>query len=214
MAVKTRATEIDEATVEPGDAGTSDGAEDTESVEDTGPVEDSEASSNHSELRHVGTRWRRVLAYGVVPVLALLLAMAGGYVKWRGSTVHDSQLSGAQAVQAATEGTIAMLSYRPDTVERDLGAARDRLSGDFKDAYTSLVHDVVTPGSRQKQISAVASVPAAASVSASYEHAVVLLFVNQTVTMGSDPPTNTASRVRVTLDKVHDRWLISRFDPL
>ena len=59
-----------------------------------------------------------------------------------------------------------------------------------------------------------AAVPAAASVSAKGDHAVALLFVNQTVVVGSDAPTNTASSVRVTLDKVGGRWLISGFDPI
>src|SRR5690625_157611 len=181
VAGEVRASEIDEATIESRGAGTSDGAEDTEAVEG------SHASSNHSELRRVSAHWRRVLAFGIIPGLALLLAMVGGYVKWHGSTAHDSQLSGAQAVQAATDGTIAMLSYQADTVEQDLEAGRDRLSGDFRDSYTSLIHDVVIPGARQKKISTVASIPAAASVSASYDRAVVRLFVNQTVTMGSDP---------------------------
>jgi Mce-associated membrane protein len=73
---------------------------------------------------------------------------------------------------------------------------------------------VVIPGATQKQISAVATVPAAASVSATENHAVVLVFVNQTVTVGTGAPTDTASSVRVTLDKVADRWLISGFDPV
>jgi Mce-associated membrane protein len=72
----------------------------------------------------------------------------------------------------------------------------------------------VIPGATQRQISAVATVPAAAAVSATQTHAVVLLYVNQTTTMGSDSPTDTASRVKVTLEKVNDRWLISQFEPI
>ena len=119
-----------------------------------------------------------------------------------------------ESVQAAIDSTVALLSYRPDTVEKDLDAAKGRLTGTFLNAYTSLTHDVVIPGAKQKQISAVATVPAAASSSATPTHAVVLLFVDQTVTVGKDAPTNTASSVRVTLDKVDGRWLISQFDPV
>jgi Mce-associated membrane protein len=72
----------------------------------------------------------------------------------------------------------------------------------------------VIPGAKQKRISAMANVPAAASVSASANHAVVLVFVNQSTTIGDDAPTSTASSVRVTLDKVQSRWLISQFDPV
>ncbi|CDO88935.1 hypothetical protein AWC29_22040 [Mycobacterium triplex] len=54
----------------------------------------------------------------------------------------------------------------------------------------------------------------AASVSAATNHAVVLLFVNQTIVVGQDAPTSTASSVRVTLDRIGGRWLISQFDPV
>jgi Mce-associated membrane protein len=57
-------------------------------------------------------------------------------------------------------------------------------------------------------------VPAAGAVSATPDHAVVLLFVDQTVNVGNDPPTDTASAVRITLDKRGGRWLISQFDPI
>jgi Mce-associated membrane protein len=42
----------------------------------------------------------------------------------------------------------------------------------------------------------------------------VLLFVNQSVVIKDDAPTSTASTVRVTLDKIDGRWLISHFDPV
>ncbi len=185
----------------------------------TGDQETSiEAQSVHSSEsrsgRFTSVRWGKVVAYGVLPGLALTIAMGAGYLKWQGSSLGDSQRWAAETVRAATDSTVAMLSYRYDTVERDLGAARDRLTGQMKDSYTGLTHDVVIPGSKQKQISATATVPAAASVSASANHAVVLVFVDQTVTIGNDPPTNTASRVRVTLDKVGGRWLIAGFDPI
>ncbi len=51
-------------------------------------------------------------------------------------------------------------------------------------------------------------------MSASADHAEVLVFVNQTITVGNDPPTDTASSVRVTLDKIGGRWLISAFEPV
>jgi Mce-associated membrane protein len=156
----------------------------------------------------------RVIAFGILPGIVAVLALFAGYAKWHEANARDTQLGGAQAVQAAKDGTVALLGYQPDTVEKDLTAARDRLTGTFRDTYTSLTHDVVIPGAKQKHISAVASVPAAALVSASGQRAVVLVFVNQTTTIGNGAPTNTASSVRVTLNKVDNRWLISGFDPV
>ncbi|KWX66170.1 hypothetical protein [Mycobacterium sp. NAZ190054] len=161
-----------------------------------------------------GIAWSRVVAFAVLPALALVLALGAGYLKWRDNSVRNSEIAAATAVQAARDSTIALLSYKPDTVEEQLGAARELLTGEFRDDYTSLTNDVVIPGAKEQQISAVASVPAAASVSATPHEAVVLLFVNQTVSVGAAVPTDTASSVRVTLEKDGDRWLISKFDPV
>jgi Mce-associated membrane protein len=182
------------------------------------PSKESEDDRGGEESSPAKTRrkisFSRLVAFGVLPCLALLLAAAGGYLKWQSSSIRASQVSSIDSVTAAKDGTIAMLSYQPDTVEKDLDAARDRLTGTFKDSYTQLTHDMVIPGAKQRHISAVATVPAAASVSATAGHAVTLVFVNQTVVVGTDPPSATASSVRVMLDKVGDRWLISGFDPI
>jgi Mce-associated membrane protein len=168
----------------------------------------------HSEQDDRRVSWGRVLAYGVLPTVVLLLTIATGYAKWIHNSAQAADAARIESVRAATETAIAMLSYKPDTVEKDLAAARDRLSGSLKESYTSLIHDVVIPGSKAKQISTTANIAAAASVTASEHHAVVLVFVNQAITMGKSAPTNTASSVRMTLDKTDGKWLVSQFDPV
>jgi Mce-associated membrane protein len=158
--------------------------------------------------------WSRVVAYGLLPVVAVALAGGAGYLKWRDGTARQAQAARAESVQAAVDGTVALLSYRADTVDKDLNAAKSRMTGSFLEAYTKLTQDVVIPGAKQKQISAVATVPAAGAASATASHAVVLVFVNQTVIVGQSAPTSTASSVRVTLDKVNGHWLISQFEPV
>ncbi|HET6734245.1 hypothetical protein [Mycobacterium sp.] len=206
--------EVEQATDSAADESTV--GESTEKADE--PTEITEASSETTEPEKPKSRvnWPRVFAFGVLPGLALVLAMAAGFLKWQDNSVRDSQAARIEAVQAAKDTTIKMLSYKPDSVEQQLNDARNLLTGDFRDQYTSLINDVVIPGAKEKQITAVASVPeqGAASVSADPNHAVVLLFVNQTVVVGQDAPTDTASSVRVTLDKVDDRWLISKFDPV
>jgi Mce-associated membrane protein len=198
---------------------------DTEQVEDTA-VEESADTADDAENADESTeaaepekpkrkiQWARVVAFGVLPAIALLLALGAGYLKWMDNSVRNDESARDESIRAAKDSTIALLSYKPETVEQQLHAARDLLTGDFRDSYTSLTNDVVIPGAKQKQISAVATVPAAASVSANPRHAVVLVFVNQTVIVGQDAPTDTASSVRVTMDKVGDRWLIAKFDPV
>lgn len=161
-----------------------------------------------------GGRWVRVVACGLLPAAALLLAGGSGYLKWQYDSARAVSAAQTQSVAAAAESTIALLSYQPDTVDKQLTAARDRLTGAFRDSYGALIHDVVIPGAQQKHISAVATVPAAASVSASADHAVVLVFVDQSLIVGTDAPTSTASSVKVTLDKIGRQWLISDFAPV
>ncbi|MDT5145083.1 MAG: Mce-associated rane protein [Mycobacterium sp.] len=174
--------------------------------------QDSDGISRTKTKRRIN--WSQLVAYRILPGLALLLAVAAGFLKWQDSSVRESEVARIESVAAAKDSTIALLSYKPDSVEKDLGAAGQRLTGTFKESYTQLTHDVVIPGAKQKHISAVATVPAAASVSATPNHAVALVFVNQTAAVGTDAPTETASSVRVTLDKIDGRWLMSGFDPV
>jgi Mce-associated membrane protein len=179
-----------------------------------------EASTDEPEAQPGAERgrrpiaWSRVLAYGVLPAVALLLTAAAGYLKWVAGSADDLAQARAESVRAASEDAVALLSYKADSVERDLGAARERLTGEFKDAYTELTRQVVIPGAKEKHITAVAKVNSAAPVSVTPNHAVALLFVDQTVTVGGGAPTDTQPVIRVTLDKVNGRWLVSHFDPV
>jgi Mce-associated membrane protein len=158
--------------------------------------------------------WSRVIAFGVLPGLALLLALGAGYLRWVVGSTDDLTQARTDSVRAASEDATALLSYRADSADKDLTAARERLTGEFKEAYGALIHEVVIPGAKEKHISSIAKVSAASSVSASASHAVALLFVNQTVTVGDGAPTDTQPVIKVTLDKVDGRWLVSRFDPV
>ncbi len=178
-------------------------------VEDADDVVDI-AESAPDERR---PNWSRMISYGLLPGLAFLLAITAGWLKWQDSVVRDSENSRADIVAAATEATTVMLSYQADSVEQDLQAAQDRLTGTFKDSYTQLANDVVIPGARAQRISAVAQVPAAGAVSLTPKHAVALVFVNQTVVIGDEAPTDSSSVVRVSMDRAGDRWLVSGFEP-
>lgn len=181
-------------------------------VDETETVEEAEVSEPAKPKRQ--TDWSRIIAFAVLPALAFALAIGAGVLKFLDSGVRQSAIARAESVQAAKDSTVALLSYKPDTVEQQLTAAQDRLTGEFRGEYADLTKNVVIPGAKEKQISAVASVPGAASVSANPGEAVVLLAVNQTVTVGNGVPTDTASSVRITLDKIGDRWLISKFEPV
>jgi Mce-associated membrane protein len=217
-----RADQSDEKSVEaeaedPSDAAASADARDSGEVE-AAISDDAEApeKADEAERTKITRRisWPRVLVYGLLPGLALSLALAAGYLKWQDTSARASQIARIDAVAAAKDSTIALLSYQSDTVEKDLDAAKGRLTGAFKESYSQLIKDVVIPGSKRDHISTKATVPAASLVSATPDHAVTLLFVNQTAVVDKDQPADTDSSVRVTLDKIAGRWLISGFDPV
>ncbi|WP_235892377.1 hypothetical protein [Mycolicibacterium hodleri] len=197
------------------------GDDQLDAVEEPEVVDDSDVTDATNEAEVVGESrhrpaidWSRVLAYGVVPGIALILAMAAGFLKYVDNSARDSATARIEATQAASTGTVALLSYTSDKVEQQLNDARNLLTGGFGESYTSLINEVVIPGAKQQQISALATVPRVGSVSADPGRAVVLVFVNQAVVVGSSAPTDTASSVRVTLEKVGGKWLISDFTPV
>jgi Mce-associated membrane protein len=187
-------------------------SENTDDIQTRAGDQNAEHDVSITAKHHID--WLRVLAYGVLPGLTLLLAMTAGFSRWQESAEHRVQIARTESVVAAKESTIAMLSYQPDSVEKTMVAARDRLMPPYKDAYTKLTDDVIIPGARHDHVSVTATVPASSSVSATPTHAVAILFVNQAAVIGTQPPINTESSIRVTLQKIGGRWLISGFDPI
>jgi Mce-associated membrane protein len=203
-----------QATAQP-EADAADSGEASPTDEDTqDSLQETEPSAAEPKGKSAGKRWQRLVAYGLLPGIAMLIAGGAGYLKWLQTSAHEIQSARIESVKSATESTIKILSYSPDSVDHDLDAARDRLTGAFRDAYTQLTRDVVIPGSKQKKISAVATVPAATSISTSPNRAVVMVFVNQTIMVGNDAPSSTASTVKVTMDWHDNRWLVCDFTPI
>lgn len=194
-------------------------AADEDAPDDDAPDDD----APDEDARPVDGRLR-IVAFGVLPAVVVALGAGAGVLGWQESSERKVQAARLESVAVARDSTAAMLSYRAETVEQDLRSARDRLTGTFLNSFTDLIDTVVIPGAKEKQISSTARVSAVASVSATAKRAVALVFVDQVVTIGANAsgadgpesanPTGTASSVRVTLDKVGDRWLVSGFDPV
>lgn len=153
----------------------------------------------------------RRLSAGAV---AALLVASAVWLFWDAHSRRSADRAGVAAMQAARDSIVAMLSYRSATVEKDLDAARDGLTGRFLDDYTQLIKTVVIPDAKQRSLSAAAKVPSTAVVSADQDRVVVLAYVDQTMTAGSEKPTVTASTVRVTMEKIDGRWLVAAFEQI
>jgi Mce-associated membrane protein len=164
---------------------------------------------------------RRGLKHLLVPiVLAAALLGSAGFATWAylAQFRPDQQTSDAVAaatIKAASDGTIALLSYTPETLDKDFASAKTHLTGDFLNYYTQFTHDIVTPAAKDKAVKTTATVAQAGVAELKPDSAVVLVFINQNTTSKENPNGSfTASSVKVGLTKVNDDWLIKSFDPV
>jgi Mce-associated membrane protein len=152
--------------------------------------------------------------------LVLGLLAAGGLAGWLYFTQYrpDKQTDDAVAqsvVNAARDGTVALLSYKPDTLNQDFAAAKSHLTGDFLNYYDQFTKEVVTPAAQTKGVATTAQVAGAAVSELNPDKAVVLVFIDQATTSKERPdPAMASSSAKVSLAKVHGDWLITKFDPL
>jgi Mce-associated membrane protein len=158
-------------------------------------------------------RWRFILL-AVAVVAAVSLAAGLFFFQYRPDQQTDDAAAQA-AVTAASEGTVAILSYSADTVDHDLAVAQSQLTGEFLRYFRDFGQHFVAPAVRQRQVRASATVLRAAVSELHPNSAVVLLFVHQTSTDNEKKePAVTSNNVRATLTKVDGAWLISKFEPV
>ncbi len=156
----------------------------------------------------------------LVIALAVLLVASAAVTAWLYFTKYrPAQLTGetaqAQVLEDAKTGTLAALTYSPDSLDEDLTTAKSHLTGDFLSYYTTFTDDVVRKAVDEKKVATTAEIVRAAVSEMNPDTAKVLLFVNQTTTSADRPdPSMAASSVLVTMTKVDGDWLISAFDPV
>ncbi|CAM2771024.1 hypothetical protein BST27_02675 [Mycobacterium intermedium] len=157
-------------------------------------------------------RWRSILAT-VLVVSAVSVAAGLYFVLYR----PDQQVGDAaaqRAIQVASDGAVAVLTYSPDNLDRDIARAKSYLTGDFLAYYTKFSEQIAALA-LQNQVTQTAKVLRAAVSEIHADTAVVLVFLNQTVSSRGKPePQTTANIAQVTVVKVDGSWLISKMDPL
>ena len=156
----------------------------------------------------------------VPAVLAILLVASAAFAAWVYFEQYrpDDQTSStvaASAMDAASDGTVALLSYSPESLDQDFATAKTHLTGEFLTYYTQFTTDIVTPAAKQKDVKTSADVVRSAVSEIQPDSAVVLVFINQTTTSKENPAGSfTASSVKVGMTKVDGKWLINAFDPV
>ena len=214
-------------------------AENENIVESDGPTED-----EHSEATEVDTTATEgdsagadgAIEYPVEPqvdtkrtwtvrrlipaLLAVLLVASAifagtGYFLWYRADQRANTASADVVLTAAKDGAVAMLSYAPETMDKDFANAKSHLTGDFLAHYAKFTQSVVTPVVKQKSVKTQATIAQAAVAELHRDSAMVLAFINQ-VTVSKENPDGSfaASSVKISMQNVNGKWLISAFDPV
>jgi Mce-associated membrane protein len=185
--------------------------------DDVGTVDDSSEEAEPTG-RAEPRAWREVKAFPVV--LILLLLISGGVATWlyfhqyRVDKQTDAGVANA-VVNSASDGTVALLSYSPDSLDKDFAAAKSHLSGDFLSYYKQFTEQIVAPAAKQKALKTNARVLGAAVAELHPDSAVVLVLVDQSTTSKDKPdPAMASSSVLVSLTRVNGNWLITKFEPV
>ncbi|KLO28861.1 hypothetical protein ABW16_11715 [Mycolicibacter heraklionensis] len=158
----------------------------------------------------------RVRTLTLAVSLVLAAALAAWLYQFQYRPVIDTDANVADTVMsAAREGTVALLSYAPGTLQSDFDRAKLHLTGEFLDYYNQFTTEVVTPAATEKKVQTEAKVVRSAVAELHPNSAKVLVFIDQNTSSTAKPdPAVTASSVLVSLQKRADKWLISAFDPV
>lgn len=199
----------------------SDGVEIDKTAEEADEAQQDDETIAGDATSWIGGKVARCRQLKVAPlVLVLLLLVSGALAAWLYVTQYRAdQQTDATAVQAVTaaaqDGMIALLSYKSETLDQDVAAAKSHLTGDFVSDYEKRVREVVAPAVKGRGVVTSAQVIGAAVSELHPDSAVVLLFI-KLVTVSKDRPdtASESSSVQVSLTKVHGHWLITAFQPI
>jgi Mce-associated membrane protein len=158
-------------------------------------------------------RWRPIM------LTTLLIATTGitaglYYLEYRPDR-QTSSTAADEVIRAASSGAVALLSYSPDSLSRDVDKAKSRLTVDFQAYYERFTERILAPTAQGAQVTTTARVVRAAVAELHPNSAVVLVFISQKTASKEKPePVKTSSAVRVALTKANGSWLIAKFDSL
>lgn len=164
---------------------------------------------------------RRVAWWLLVVSLTLATIAAASVGGWQFVTkttqshpVADQPAARETVIKAASDATVRILSYTPDTWDEDNKAAIALLTGDFLESYRKMTNEVVGPAARSKGLTAAATVQRAGVENLTAGSATILLFIKQKTSSKESEPTETSSAVLVSLTKANGTWLVNQFNPV
>ena len=191
------------------------GAEDAPTG-DTAPAE-ATAPAPGAQAGDTAPAGRRRLAVLVLAVMAAALAALAVALGVSYQHARDRAAAQTAALGPAKAAAARILSYDYRHIEQDAAQTVAVLTGDFRGQYETVMRQQIAPQAPAQRAVVQAEVLSAGvtSVNGDGTQAVVLVFANQTVSNQATPqPRVDQVRVRLTLDRVGDAWLVSKVDAI
>lgn len=148
----------------------------------------------------------------VAAVAVAILLIANGAMGWEWKRARDVDTDMREAHAAAQAVAEALININPANIEAGFQRTMELSTGDFKDAYTTSSQEL-REALVEHQATAHGTIVESAATTLSDDSVEVLLFVDQSVSnaMLAEPRLDR-SRIRMTMQKVDDRWLAGRVE--
>ena len=215
MAEKTDAESSDptNSTDQPDETAETGAAENaTDEAEDPAYDDDAAAAQEAGGEARTPRPWKRYARAGLVTAVYVgAFGLAGG-LGWKLWEQHTLAQAGENAQQTAINYAQVLTSIDSNNLDQNFAEVLNGATGDFKDLYTkdsmqlrqllidnkATAHGVVIDSAVQSE---------------SKDKVTVLLMVDQTVTNTARPDARSdSSRMKITMEKVDNRWLASKVE--
>lgn len=146
--------------------------------------------------------------------LAAVLLVAAAVLAWVVRQDRLEEQARDDALEAAERAAVEVLSYDHRRIEQDVEEAERLGTGEFLEQYRAATQGLAEQAGAGEVVVST-TVQGTSVQSASRDRVEVLLFVDQTTRRtGLEQPRVEQNRVRLTLDHVDGRWLVSGLDAL
>lgn len=170
------------------------------------------SAAPHVDNAHSRRPWKRYVRVALVVAVFVSAFTGAGVLGWKLWDQHAVTQAGQAARQTAINYAQVLTSIDSNQVDQNFAAVLGGATGEFKDTYTKSSAQL-----RQLLIdnkaSAHGTVVESAIQSQTKNKVIVLLMVDQTVTNTARPDSRVdRSRMKITMEKVGNRWLASKVE--
>jgi Mce-associated membrane protein len=175
------------------------------------PVDRSAGEPPWSGRRRRATRIRWLAAAALIVVLA----GGAGYVGQQRFRQHQKDVAAQQALAAAEKYVVMLTSVDSNTLDKHVADVLAGSTGEFNHSYAKTIGGQHRQHIVNNQVTTHGKVVESAVKSATTNTVQVLLMVDQSVSsLASPEPQIDHSRIKVTMQKVGGRWLVSNIELL